>query len=179
MEYCDSDPIKLLLHEPVFHNSGGRARCIHGIHCVFLKEVTVALSFPRVSPFSFLNIVKVDGDKAASVRSCMLVDKAKSKDLHCPMRPSLKKQLWNGKSGNFLNLPVLSTSLLHILTPSRMRTQSSVESVASWNLRPLWCFWSSLPGRSSCSQRGRCGRTCTCTQSQSIQVIKGRVLSCV
>ena len=64
----------------MFHNAGARARCIHGIHCVFLKEVTVALSFPRVSLFSFLNIVKVDGDKAASVWSCMLVDKAKSKE---------------------------------------------------------------------------------------------------
>ena len=52
---------------------------VHGIHRVFWKEVTVALrSLLKVSFFSSLDIVKVDGNKAVPVRPCMFVDKAKS-----------------------------------------------------------------------------------------------------
>ena len=56
-------------------------RGVHGIHCVFWKEVTVALrSLLKVSLLSSLDIVKVDGDKAIPVRPCVLVDKSKSMD---------------------------------------------------------------------------------------------------
>ena len=53
-------------------------RGVHGIHCVFWKEVTVALrSLLKVPLLSFLDIVKVDGDKAVPVWSGVFVDEAK------------------------------------------------------------------------------------------------------
>ena len=138
MEYCDSDLIKLLLHEPVFHNAGARARCIHGIHCVFLKEVTEALrSLLKVSLLSCLDIVKVDGDKSVPVWPCMLVDKAESMDqlVNGSHEAFIKtatvegecEAIFTGIKFYLLKLitcspPILPTSLLHTLTPSRMRT---------------------------------------------------------
>ena len=54
---------------------------VHGIHGVVCKEVTVALrTLLKVYLLSRLDIVKVDGDKAVSVRPCMLVDEAESMD---------------------------------------------------------------------------------------------------
>ena len=66
---------------PIMQEGEDVVRGVHGIHRVFCKEVTVALrSLLKVSLLSRLDIVEVDGDKAVSVRSCMLVDKAKSMD---------------------------------------------------------------------------------------------------
>ena len=54
---------------------------VHGIHGLFWKVVTVALrTLLKVYLLSRLDIVKVDGDKAVSVRPCMLVDEAESMD---------------------------------------------------------------------------------------------------
>ena len=66
---------------PIMQEGEHVVRGVHRIHGVFWKEVTVALSsLPKVSLLSCLDIVKVDGDKAVSVRPCMLVDKAQSMD---------------------------------------------------------------------------------------------------
>ena len=113
-------------------------RGIHRIHSVFWKEVTVALrSLPKVSLLPCLDIVNVDRDKAVSVRPCMLMDKSKSMDQlvnwsHEAFSETAtvegeRQAIFIGIKSYLLKLitcspPILPTSLLHTLTPSRMRT---------------------------------------------------------
>ena len=111
---------------------------VHGIHSVFWKEVTVTLrSLLKISLLSFLDIVKVDGDKAVPVRSCMLVDEAESMDQlvnwsHEAFSKTAtvegeRQIIFFGIQFYLLNLitcspPILPTSLLHTFTPSWMRS---------------------------------------------------------
>ena len=111
---------------------------VHSIHSVFWKEVTVALrSLPKVSLLPCLDIVNVDRDKAVSVRPCMLVDKSKSMDqlvnwsheafIKTATVEGERQAIFIGIQFYLLKLiicspPTLPTSLLHTLTPSRMRT---------------------------------------------------------
>ena len=111
---------------------------IHRIHRVFWKEATAAVkTLLKVSLLSCLDIVKVDGDKAVPVRPCMLVDKAESMDqlVNWSHEAFIETATVEGECQTIsvgiqfylLKLitcspPTLPTSLLHTLTPSRMRT---------------------------------------------------------
>ena len=123
---------------PIMQEGEHVVRGVHRIHGVFWKEVTVALrSLPKVSLLPCLDIVNVDRDKAVSVRPCMLMDKAESMDQlvnwsHEAFSKTAtvegeRQAIFFGIQFYLLNLitcspPILPTSLLHTLTPSRMRT---------------------------------------------------------
>jgi len=96
---------------------------VHGIHGVFLKVITVALSSHRkVSLLSCLDILKVDGDKAVSVRPCILMDEAESMN-----------QLVNWSHEAFSETATAEVHILDPTDPSHLAF-ANIESVSNENV---------------------------------------------